>query len=69
MPLDTAPTSRPTKSGGVRIRQRLMIEALQDGNRKAARYLARAAADYRRNERRDPDRCEIESDWVDRCGW
>jgi hypothetical protein len=67
MPLDTAPTCRPAKSGGVRIRQRLMIEALKAGNRKAAHRLAQAAADYRRNfEMREPDPCE--SDWVDRCG-
>jgi hypothetical protein len=54
------------KPHSVRIRQRLMIEALKAGNRKAAQRLARAAADYRRGERREPDPCE--SDWSDRCG-
>jgi hypothetical protein len=55
------------KPHGVRLRQRLMSEALAAGDRKAARTLARRLADYRRGERREPEPCD--SDWTDRCGW
>jgi hypothetical protein len=67
MPLDTSPTFRPAKSGGVRIRQRLMAEARKAGDREAALYLFHAIGSYRRSELREVEPCK--GDWVDRCGW